>query len=155
MPPTVTTAFAGRLGQSVNSPLAAASRTAFSISRWAVTPNVLRNLRTLVLRVSSSMGRSFLDTREIRASLVRNTCGTDRIKMRSCPDWKPPERIKTNGKFDLRQGVDRTLSARLQLAHLQPAIAIVADLASYLQLTTREFLRRSSWPLLSNRRNVG
>src|SRR6266446_692459 len=55
MPPTVTTAFAGRLGQSCNCPLETASRTAFSISLWAVTPNVLRNLRTLVLRISSSM----------------------------------------------------------------------------------------------------
>src|SRR5258708_31981689 len=55
MPPTVTTAFAGRLRQSFNCPFETASRTAFSISLWAVTPNVLRNLRTLVLRVSSSM----------------------------------------------------------------------------------------------------
>src|SRR5215831_557534 len=55
MPPIVTTAFAGRLGLSFSCPFETASRTAFSISRWAVTPNVLRNFRTLVLRASSSM----------------------------------------------------------------------------------------------------
>jgi hypothetical protein len=31
---------------------ALASRTAFSISRWAMTRSLLKNLRTLVLRVS-------------------------------------------------------------------------------------------------------
>jgi len=73
MPPTVTTAFAGRLGQSFNCPFETASRTAFSISLWAVTPNVLRNLRTLVLRVSSSMiALSWIRTRRAphRGTLV-------------------------------------------------------------------------------------
>jgi hypothetical protein len=34
-------------------PSAKPCRTAFSISRWAVTPNLLRNLRMLVLKTSS------------------------------------------------------------------------------------------------------
>src|ERR1700724_1667434 len=77
MPPTVTTAFAGRRGLSFNCPFATASRTAFSISRWAVTPNVLRNLRTLLLRASSSMvALSWL--LKGHAPPVRNACRTDR-----------------------------------------------------------------------------
>src|SRR5262245_15567532 len=40
-------------------PCASASRTAFSISRWALTPSVLRNFRMLVLNTSSFIRASF------------------------------------------------------------------------------------------------
>src|ERR1700730_15250051 len=81
MPPTVTTAFAGRRGLSFNCPFATASRTAFSISRWAVTPNVLRNLRKLLLRASSSMvALSWLFMSH--APPARNACRTDRTDRR-------------------------------------------------------------------------
>ena len=53
IPPTVTTAFAGNRSLSLIRPVAAASRTAVSISRCAVTPSFY--LRTLVLRASSFM----------------------------------------------------------------------------------------------------
>src|SRR6266478_2100936 len=102
MPPIVTTAFAGRLGQSFNCPLETASRTAFSISLWAVTPNVLRNLRTLVLRVSSSM--IALSRIRARRAPHRGTL-VERIAQRCVPpDSKPPERIKTHAANPIRAG---------------------------------------------------
>src|SRR5215813_7149188 len=99
MPPTVTTAFAGRLGQSFNCPLDTASRTAFSISLWAVTPNVLRNLRTLVLRVSSSM----IALSWLRAPLRKHLWNGLREDVFR-PDSKPPERIKTHEANPIRAG---------------------------------------------------
>jgi hypothetical protein len=49
MPPTVTTALVGNVVP-VSLLFASASRTAFSISRWAVTRTFLKNWRTPVLR---------------------------------------------------------------------------------------------------------
>src|SRR5260370_13631806 len=48
--------------------------------------------------------RSFVDTREALALPARNTCGTDCAKMCSCPDSKPPERIKTHAANPIRAG---------------------------------------------------
>jgi hypothetical protein len=53
IPPSVTVASAGSLSLPLSLPSAKPCRTAFSISRWAVTPNLLRNLRMLVLKTSS------------------------------------------------------------------------------------------------------
>src|SRR5262245_21568698 len=55
IPPTVIAAFAGSGSRPLSRPLDTASRTAFSISRCAVTPSFLRNLRTLVFSTSSFM----------------------------------------------------------------------------------------------------
>jgi hypothetical protein len=59
MPPSVTVAVAGSFSFPLSLPSAKASRTAFSISRWALTPSVLRNLRILPLNTSSFMIASF------------------------------------------------------------------------------------------------
>ena len=53
IPASVTVAWAGIFSFPLSLPSARAWRTAFSISRWAVTPSVLRNLRMLVLNTSS------------------------------------------------------------------------------------------------------
>src|SRR4030081_747123 len=54
----VTVAVAGSFSLPLSRPSASAWRTAFSISRWAVTPRVLRNLRMLTLNASSFMAGS-------------------------------------------------------------------------------------------------
>jgi hypothetical protein len=54
-PPSVITAFAGNRWLSFSRPLVTASRTAYSIWRWALTPSFFRKFRALVLRASSSM----------------------------------------------------------------------------------------------------
>src|SRR5262249_37777332 len=59
MPPTVTVAVAANFSLPFSFPCAKAWRTAFSISRWALTPNILRNLRMLALKISSFMIASF------------------------------------------------------------------------------------------------
>src|SRR6476659_4044631 len=59
IPASVTVAWAGNFSFPLSLPSARAWRTAFSISRWAVTPSVLRNLRMLVLKTSSFMIASF------------------------------------------------------------------------------------------------
>src|SRR5215470_15573588 len=59
MPPSVTVARAGKVSLPLSRPSARAWRTAFSISRWAVTPNALRNFRMLALKTSSFMATSF------------------------------------------------------------------------------------------------
>src|SRR5215471_12701876 len=60
IPPSVTVASAGSLSFPLSLPSAKPWRTAFSISRWAVTPNLLRNLRMLVLKTSSFIVASML-----------------------------------------------------------------------------------------------
>src|SRR5262249_41049376 len=55
IPPSVTVALAGNFSLPLSLPSAKAWRTAFSISRWALTPSVLRNLRMLPLNTSSFM----------------------------------------------------------------------------------------------------
>src|SRR3954469_4379335 len=55
MPPTVSTILAGSFSVPIRRPPATASRTAFSISRCEVMPTFLRNLRRLVLKMSSFM----------------------------------------------------------------------------------------------------
>src|SRR5215471_959720 len=59
MPPSVTVARAGKVSLPLSRPSARAWRTAFSISRWAVTPSALRNFRMLALKTSSFMATSF------------------------------------------------------------------------------------------------
>src|SRR6187399_3178105 len=61
MPPTVSVILAGSASVPLSRPPATASRTAFSISRWEVTPTVLRNRRMLVLSTSSFMRFSCLE----------------------------------------------------------------------------------------------
>ena len=53
-PCTATVAVASSVSSPRNSPALSCSRTASSISRWAVTPSVLRNFRTDMLKTSSS-----------------------------------------------------------------------------------------------------
>src|SRR5215831_951810 len=59
MPPSVTVARAGKVSLPLSRPSTRAWRTAFSISRWAVTPSALRNFRMLALKTSSFMATSF------------------------------------------------------------------------------------------------
>src|SRR5262245_27943479 len=59
MPPSVTVARAGKVSLPLSRPSTRAWRTAFSISRWAVTPSALRNFRMLTLKTSSFMATSF------------------------------------------------------------------------------------------------
>ena len=59
IPPTFNVIFAGSASLPLSLPLTTAARTAFSISRWEVTPTVLRNFLILVLSTSSFM--AFLD----------------------------------------------------------------------------------------------
>ena len=59
MPPSVTVARAGNVSLPFSLPSDRACRTAFSISRWAVTPSALRNYRMLALKTSSFMATSF------------------------------------------------------------------------------------------------
>src|SRR5262249_49258859 len=59
MPPSVTVARAGKGSLPLSRPSTRAWRTAFSISRWAVTPSALRNFRMLALKTSSFMATSF------------------------------------------------------------------------------------------------
>ena len=58
----VITACAESFSLPLSLPSASACRTAFSISRWPLTPSVLRNFRMLVLNTSSFMAASFWDT---------------------------------------------------------------------------------------------
>src|SRR4051812_16131770 len=44
------------------------SRTTFSISRWEVTPTCFRNLRTAMLKRSSSMGSDLLGSKLLRCA---------------------------------------------------------------------------------------
>src|SRR5258708_21422617 len=133
MPPTVTTAFAGRLGQSFNCPFETAPRTAFSISLWAVTPNVLRNLRTLVLSVSSSM--IALSRIRARHSPQRaDTCGTDWRKD-VFPSGFATARTYQNsrGKSNSRRGHQQPDGMPSYCRSvLQLAIEIMADFVSML-----------------------
>src|SRR5262245_17332626 len=57
MPPSVTVARAGNVSLPFSLPSDRACRTAFSISRWALTPSVLRNFRMLPLKTSSFICR--------------------------------------------------------------------------------------------------
>src|SRR5262249_10820554 len=56
--PIVIVALVGSFSSPLRRPSASAWRTAFSISRWAPTPRVLRNLRKLPFKVSSFMAYS-------------------------------------------------------------------------------------------------
>ncbi len=60
IPPSVIVASAGSLSLPLSLPSVKPCRTAFSISRWAVTPSLLRNLRMLVLKTSSFIITSVL-----------------------------------------------------------------------------------------------
>src|SRR5216684_1553055 len=78
IPPSVTVALAGNRSLPLSLPSAKAWRTAFSISRWALTPSVLRNFRMLVLNTSSFMIASFtplyLGTRRRSAAFAAPDC---------------------------------------------------------------------------------
>src|SRR5215813_4050376 len=74
MPPSVIVPVAGNFSLPLSLPSAKAWRTAFSISRCALTPSILRNLRMLPLKMSSFMIASFADHREPKSETIWCLC---------------------------------------------------------------------------------
>src|SRR5262249_15473213 len=69
IPPSVSVASAGNFSLPLSLPSAKPCRTALSISRWAVTPSLLRNFRMLVLKTSS-----FIITSVLQLPLASSHC---------------------------------------------------------------------------------